>query len=725
MKRPLLKICLILCIGLHASFANAQYYAIDSLKKVLQSQREDTNKVQTLNSLSVTYWQDDSYEDAMRYAKAALALAKKIQFRKGEANALVSIGMASGLKREPAELDYYLKAIEIYRSLGDKVGLNDCYNSIMAMYIWQGNYAQALKYAYHKLKLSDDSKSKKQISESLGWIGHIYSLQGNSDEALANYMASLQLLEEIDDNEGIASTNLAIGAIYYEQQDLKNAFDKYKAALRFFESPQNKNSYWGTPATLMHIASIYEREGDILLTDGNKSAAIGKFKNALTNYHSAGQFYETWKDKGTVAGWNLRIGNIFTKLGDRSSAKRHLNRALTLFEIVRSNRGLDETYASLASLDSLEGKYKQAYRNYRLHISFHDSLINEESTKKSLMYKMQYEAEKRDAIAQAEQSKKEAIQQKRKNTQNLVIASLGLLVLAGFIIAFIQWRHNKQKQKANRLLKEQNETIEFTLSELKRSHSQLIQSEKMASLGELTAGIAHEIQNPLNFVNNFSEVSNELIDEMADEVSKGNYNAAKAIATEVKQNLEKVLHHGKRADGIVKSMLQHSRTSNGVKEPTDINGLADEYLRLAYHGLRAKDKSFNVILKTDFDQSIGKIEVIPQDIGRVILNLITNAFYEVTKKSHQQVNHYKPTVSVTTKRAGKKVLISIADNGNGIPQKYLDKIFQPFFTTKPTGHGTGLGLSLSYDIVKAHGGEIKVQTTEGNGAEFCIELPNA
>jgi signal transduction histidine kinase len=250
----------------------------------------------------------------------------------------------------------------------------------------------------------------------------------------------------------------------------------------------------------------------------------------------------------------------------------------------------------------------------------------------------------------------------------------------------------------------------------------------MASLGELTAGIAHEIQNPLNFVNNFSEVNKELLVEMKDEMDKGNIEDAKEIADDVIANEDKIIHHGKRADAIVKGMLQHSRsTNNATKEPTNINALADEYLRLAYHGLRAKDKSFNATMKTDFDESIGNINIIPQDIGRVILNLITNAFYVVnemkTLRQAQGDTNYEPIVSMSTKKVNEKIEISVSDNGNGIPQKILDKIFQPFFTTKPTGQGTGLGLSLSYDIVKAHGGEIKVNTKENEGTTFTIEIP--
>jgi two-component system NtrC family sensor kinase len=291
------------------------------------------------------------------------------------------------------------------------------------------------------------------------------------------------------------------------------------------------------------------------------------------------------------------------------------------------------------------------------------------------------------------------------------------------LIGAILWRSNRKQKKANR-------KIQKTLAELKATQAQLIQSEKMASLGELTAGIAHEIQNPLNFVNNFSEVSIELLAEMENELKNGDAAEAIDISEDVKQNLEKINYHGKRADAIVKGMLQHSRVSSGTKEPTDINALADEYLRLTYHGLRAKDKSFNATMETHFDEHIGQININPQDIGRVILNLLTNAFYAVNERKKLQPDGYEPLVTVTTKLifpppagGGQGVKVSVRDNGMGISQKIMDKIYQPFFTTKPTGQGTGLGLSMSYDIVKAHGGELKTETREGEYSEFSILLP--
>lgn len=273
-------------------------------------------------------------------------------------------------------------------------------------------------------------------------------------------------------------------------------------------------------------------------------------------------------------------------------------------------------------------------------------------------------------------------------------------------------------------LTKQKEELQQTLNELKATQSQLIQSEKMASLGELTAGIAHEIQNPLNFVNNFSEVNKELLAEMKEEIDKGNFDEVKVLAADVMDNEEKIIHHGKRADAIVKGMLQHSRSSSGVKEPTDINALCDEYLRLAYHGLRAKDKSFNSAFKTDFDNTIENINIVPQEIGRVVLNLLTNAFYVVNEKKQKNIPGYEPSVSVSTKKSGNKVEITVSDNGDGIPKNVLEKIFLPFFTTKPTGKGTGLGLSMSYDIItKGHGGELKVETREGEGSTFIINIP--
>jgi signal transduction histidine kinase/ligand-binding sensor domain-containing protein len=304
------------------------------------------------------------------------------------------------------------------------------------------------------------------------------------------------------------------------------------------------------------------------------------------------------------------------------------------------------------------------------------------------------------------------------------------ILFIGGIWLYVQQR-SKALRRENLVLEEKvshrTKQLEKSIDNLKSTQNQLIQSEKMASLGELTAGIAHEIQNPLNFVNNFSEVSNEMIQEIKEERKKNKEQRDETLENElledISSNLEKINHHGKRADAIVKGMLQHSRSSTGKKEPTDLNALCDEYLRLSYHGLRAKDKSFNATMNTDFDESIGKINIIPQDFGRVVLNLLTNAFYVVNEKKKSVIEGYEPTVSITTKKENDKIIIQVSDNGNGMPKEIMDKVFQPFFTTKPTGQGTGLGLSLSYDIItKAHGGELKVESELGKGSTFTIIL---
>jgi signal transduction histidine kinase len=383
--------------------------------------------------------------------------------------------------------------------------------------------------------------------------------------------------------------------------------------------------------------------------------------------------------------------------------------------------GMLNAYTTLSGIYKSQHNTDSSVKYNELTASIKDSIFNKERVTQFQNLSFSEQLRKQDI---------EAAQMQYQNKMKIYALLGGFAVL--LLLAGTLWRNNQNKQKANTLLQKQKQEIttqklkvEQSLQELKTTQAQLIQSEKMASLGELTAGIAHEIQNPLNFVNNFSEVNTELIEDMEEEIDKGNFQEVKKIANDIKENQQKIAHHGKRADAIVKGMLQHSRSSSATTELTDINKLADEYLRLCYHGLRAKDQFFNATMQTDFDQSIEKVKIIPQDIGRVLLNLYTNAFYAVSEKKKEQPEIYEPSVTVTTKRMGDKIEIKVADNGNGIPQKILGKIFQPFFTTKPTGQGTGLGLSLSYDIIKAHGGEIKVSTKEEEGTTFILKIPTA
>jgi signal transduction histidine kinase len=613
-----------------------------------------------------------------------------------------------------------------------KQQLEKAANDTSRALIWAGlsyeyaysDFDSSLLYAQKALQLSEEIDFVKGTANALIGFGNLYLRQGNYPQALQYEFKALELSEKFHFKREKAISLLELGYTYQDLSDYTRSLAFSLQARALF-----KGNSWGG----------YNVENEIAIT--NTYMATDKKDSALLCMQNV---YNDPQNKKTLAIILEVLGNIHTSLGNYTIAKEYLQRAILidtkdndLYSLIWAYNSTAKLYKALNQPDSTiyyAIKGQELAENIQLNegILINSLLLATEfettDAAKALYYRKIYDAmyikmygqDKIIALQKtvAEQQERERqVAENRKAIENrlkqfALIGGLSILVL----VALFLYRNNRQKQKANTVL-------EKTLHDLKSTQSQLIQSEKMASLGELTAGIAHEIQNPLNFVNNFSEVSNELIDEMNAELNKGDIEEAKAISSDIKQNLEKINHHGKRADAIVKGMLEHSRSSNGAKEPTDINKLADEYLRLAYHGLRAKDKTFNATLKTDFDENLGNINIIPQDIGRVILNLITNAFYVVDEKKKAGAENYEPTVSVSTKKMAGKVLISVKDNGNGIPSKVLDKIFQPFFTTKPTGQGTGLGLSLSYDIIKAHGGELKVQTKEGEFAEFVITLP--
>ena len=355
-----------------------------------------------------------------------------------------------------------------------------------------------------------------------------------------------------------------------------------------------------------------------------------------------------------------------------------------------------------------EGKADKAKNYFDQYTSLLDTISNQQSILLISQYEIeQKELEQNERINLLKQER--AVQEFRLSQRNKIIWGAAAILLLISTMLFFIFRQLQQNKKI--------------LRKLRSTQSLLVQQEKMASLGELTAGIAHEIQNPLNFVNNFSEINTELIDEMEESLQQGKMDQVHELARYVKENNQKVIQHGRRADAIVKGMLQHSRSSTGNKEATDINALADEYLRLSYHGLRAKDKSFNATISTSYDESLGTVLLVPQDIGRVLLNIYSNAFYSVHEKKKTAGSNYEPRVTVNTRKEGKDLVIRIEDNGSGIPAKVLDKIYQPFFTTKPAGDGTGLGLSLSYEIIQAHDGSLNVESKEGEFAAFIIRLP--
>ena len=574
-----------------------------------------------------------------------------------------------------------------------------------------GNYPKALQVLFIILHANEEKRDSAAIENVLYQIAHTYEMTKDTKRAITYFYKAKDYGDKDPFHNIFIHDDLASAYLLQGQNDSAGHYAdlSYRLAVKFYGS--DDKVYGGV---LNDLGMIYDKLG-------KDSLAIDYLRRSYVYFTTVEIQYQNYCTT------TIGLARYFNKKGMADSslmyARLCLGTALDkgfLPYISESSGSITAYFQKIHNTDS-------AYHYQQIGFEAYKTLYNDENGRQ-IQNMALAEQQRTDDIAQA---KKISADQYAAKLRWYGIISVGI---AALLIGIIVYRNNRRRQKSYDLLKKQKQEIdmqksklESSIKELQTTQSQLIQSEKMASLGELTAGIAHEIQNPLNFINNFSEVNTELIDELSEELGKGNTEEAKAIANDIKVNEQKINYHGKRADGIVKGMLQHSRSSSGQKEPTDINALCDEYLRLAYHGLRAKDKSFNASFKTAFDYSITKINIIPQDIGRVILNLITNAFYAVDEKKKtltgSEGQSYEPTVSVSTKKIADKIEISVKDNGSGIPKYALDKIFQPFFTTKPTGKGTGLGLSMSYDIVKAHGGEIKAETLEGQETAFVIILP--
>jgi signal transduction histidine kinase len=576
------------------------------------------------------------------------------------------------------------------------------------------------------------------IQIALNLIKIAESMNADRTYYLAAAHNSLALAEQLMGDMVASAAERAIGTSY-ESQSGKPDGDFYGKFLERGRAAGEKGKKDSAEYYYIHACEMVKHATHLAHFSALASAIFADYLTRSSNYALARVYYQQGITQAIYYNnvyIRIRIyrdlTRLFLKLRNLDSATYFGRLAIGIGTkyhfgdyVSTAASALSKAYDSLNNADS-------ALKFLKISAASKDSIFG---TAQLLKY------QKTIAENEKKQREQEAARQRFQNEVRLyaALAAVGVFILVSGIL----FRNNRQKQKANAVLVQQRLEIdnqrskaEKALDELRTTQVQLIQSEKMASLGELTAGIAHEIQNPLNFVNNFSDVNTELLSEMNDEMMKGNLEEARSIAMNVIENEQKINHHGKRADSIVKGMLQHSRSSSDAKEPVDINALADEWLRLSYQGCRAKDKQFNASLQTDFDKSIGMVNVVPQDIGRVFLNLLNNAFYAVAQKMNYSLHlingndEYIPRVVVSTRKldapsrdGGAKVRISIKDNGNGIPQKTLEKIFQPFFTTKPTGQGIGLGLSLSYDIIKAHGGEIVVDTKEGEYAEFIIELP--
>ena len=655
---------------------------LDRLHETLTEVSNDTARMEACSNLG-TYYLLANHDSSRFYFEHALSIATNLGLKLNEASILNNLGLILMYNEKfSGSLETFLKAINIAKD------------------------PKSEKPTWHLLPGQTPTKARLSVlSNSYDYIGLLNAFAGNWSEninnQLKNYREAERLAIAANDSEMIPLANLHMGIAYMNAGKLDSAIGLQRKALATFEHEKNQ---WGVGVSMKYLGDSYEKMGNFDSARYIMLQAIGLLEQT-SDFAHGGRAY-------------LSLSRIYMDLKNSDSSLYYGRKSLFVFEKLADAVGKKEAYNLLAShFDQLKNQ-DSATIYLKLAKTLSDSL-GEEERKNLLAFQDVVVGEQ----IRLEKLEKEKIETRDRLRIFALISGAGVFM----VVAFLLYRNNRHRKKANEVLQQRNQQIENTLNQLKSTQAQLIQSEKMASLGELTAGIAHEIQNPLNFVNNFSEVNKELIEEVKGEKikdkSERNNELEMQLLDDIEKNLEKISHHGKRADAIVKGMLLHSKTSTSIKELTDINKLADEYLRLAYHGLRAKDKGFNAEIKTDFDNSLEKVDVNPQEIGRVLLNLINNAFYAVNEKAKQNIPEYQPTVTVTTKKIPDKILISVADNGNGIPQKIFDKIFQPFFTTKPTGQGTGLGLSLAYDIVKAHGGEIKVETKEGEGSEFVIQLP--
>jgi two-component system, NtrC family, sensor kinase len=695
----------------HVNGSFAQNSRTDSLLNVIQKQNDDSIKVSLYIDLGLEYIRSD-IKMAIDNFDRAILLAEKIGYKSGLGKAHNSKGRAFAAQGNTQEaMLSFQEALKFFQEISDKTGEANILSNLGSIYYMMGNNSKALELHFQSLKIAEEMDNKLRIGTSLNNIGTVYlKSTATSNESLTFFKKSLEVFQSINYNPGIATASTNIGGIYHVRS-------KYDSAIYFHEMALELCD--GTLEAAFPLTQL-----------GEIHAQLGNFQKAYGFHRRALEITEKLDARFELAQALLGLSKTQRKREDYPNAIETLERARLFAIETEAKNELVEAYLNLAEIHAITGDYKAAYEN-EINAKAVKEEIEKTSTEKMIQeLQFQFELDKKEAEIELLQKDTELKNAAVFNQRIVIFASLGGLFMF-IVISISLFRNNLSKQKANRLLHEQKEEIhsqrekvESAYDQLKSTQAQLIQSEKMASLGELTAGIAHEIKNPLNFVNNFSEVCTELIDEMKVELEGGNQKFALEIAGDIKQNLEKINLHGKRADAIVQGMLEHSRTSIGEKVETDINGLASEYLRLSYQGLKAKDSNARIDLLVNLDPNLPSVKVIPQNLVRVLLNLFNNAFYAVREnESRSGMENYIPTVSLSTKRMGENVVISVSDNGPGIPDNIKGKIFQPFFTTKPTGQGTGLGLSLSYDIIKSHGGEIKVDTKEGQGTEFSITLP--
>jgi len=658
----------------------------DSLNNRVESQLEsttDTNQVFRNAHLSLAIVTKENYEAGLITAYLNLA-------RYHEKYGLLDSAI------------YYFDVLkEIYRNSENNIGVAETCLELKGLYSSKAAYTECMQEVYEALELYEGIEDQQGIAICYTHICDLLYYEDKYQESADWCDKAIVIQQQIDTKKDLAiSYRYKASSLLFVEGALDEALETVNKAV---------DIYYEIGETGMPLLASLNGRGNIL-------KYMGRYDDAIADYQFIYEKCLEMEMENFAIPPIANIGHVYVMQEKYKEALPYNLKAIDMMIKTGSTKNLWENYMHVSDIYKAMGDIENAYEYQVLYSIEYHKYLNTIIERLESEAQIKYETAKKDEMISVQESKIES--QRMIQILYAVIAGLLLASLIGM------YRSRKNISKKQKEIEKSREELQLSLESLKATQAQLIHSEKMASLGELTAGIAHEIQNPLNFVNNFSEVNRELISELKEEVEKGDFAEVKVLADDIERNEKKITHHGRRADGIVKGMLLHSRTGAGEKEPANVNTLADEYLRLSFHGLRAKDKSFNAEFVTNFDKSIHPIKMVPQDVGRVILNLINNAFHAVSEKSKEGRDDYKPMVKVSTRKDEKYIIVSVEDNGNGIGKEILDKIFQPFFTTKQAGEGTGLGLSLSYDIItKGHGGTLKVNTIEGKGSEFIIYLP--
>lgn len=747
-----------LMLSLLFTVSNAQTAKLDSLDRLIKQATTDTGRVNLAN-VKTGLLSENNLDAAIQLGKQTIKDARRIKYKRGETKAILKLGVNYCLKGNFAEAKLNLQAAEQALSQQEDSSMRcDLYSGYGVYYGIQSKYDSSIYFLEKAIRIAQQI-NHRSLGTFYQNIAVSYQMQSNHRKALDYQQKALALGEKTGNANAQAYSLMNMGLTYKSMGDLSRSEHTLYRAINMAKLAgiQNVELYaYSNLASLYESARNYRKAyqfaikaatlGARLGDPGMQAASLAKAASSLahqTQFAKANGLIEQALVAADSARQPLITYQVYAVKGELQQLQNNCREAILSYEkgfdalkgsdIYEEQIGL--SYRKLSECYEKTGDHRKALLAYRTSTEIADSIRSRENIRQATELIMNAEFEKKQLAVRAEQQQEKAIATIKQ------AALAGGLVLT-LILAAVAFSAFRSKQKANVLLQQQKEAIENTLTELKTTQEKLIHQEKMASLGELTAGIAHEIQNPLNFVNNFAEVSTELVDELEDEQQRPERDAEleSELLNDLKQNLQKITHHGKRAGAIVKGMLEHSQSGGGQKQPSNLNKLTEEYLKLAYHGILAKNKDrvtgrFNAELITEFDPNAGQIDVVSQDIGRVLLNLFNNAFYALLQKQEQmnlvttdaatdEPSPYQPTLWVSTRRVGNVVEIQVRDNGTGIPESVRSKIFQPFFTTKPTGQGTGLGLSLSYDIItKGHGGEMSVDSQTDQYTLITLKLP--